>query len=81
MNVHHDLDEFFNMDTHRHKALKIEQIANQVIHSYIFYLVTDESGPLRGIIVASDLVRDRELLISLSDVIKIFELCGKWRRR
>jgi hypothetical protein len=78
MNVHHDLDEFFDMDTHRHKTLKIEQIANQVIHSYIFYLVTEESGPLRGIIVASDVVRDRELLeLSLSDVMKIFELAGK----
>ncbi|SPE36810.1 hypothetical protein SBA3_250025 [Candidatus Sulfopaludibacter sp. SbA3] len=38
MNVHHHLDEFFDMGTHRHKTLKIEQIANQVIHSYIFYL-------------------------------------------
>src|SRR5579872_4983175 len=27
MNVHHDLDEFFDMGTHRHKTLKIEQIA------------------------------------------------------
>ncbi|MEK7995804.1 MAG: hypothetical protein AAB403_18555 [Planctomycetota bacterium] len=78
MNVHHDLDEFFDMGTHQQKTAKIEQIANQVIHSYIFYLVTEESGPLQGIIVASDVVRDRELLeFSLSDVIKIFELAGK----
>jgi hypothetical protein len=78
MNVHHDLDEFFDMDTHFHKSLKIEQIANQVIHSYMFYLVMEETGPLRSIFVTSDLVRDRELLeVLLSDVIKIFELAGK----
>jgi hypothetical protein len=78
MNVHHDLDEFFDMGTHRHKRLKIEQIANQVVHSYIFYLVTEESGPRQGVVVASDVVRDRELLeLSLSDVIKIFELAGR----
>jgi hypothetical protein len=78
MNVHHDLDEFFDMETRRHKTLKIEQIANQVIHSYIFYLVTEKSGPLQGIVVASDIVRDRELLeLSLSGVIKIFELAGR----
>lgn len=44
MNAHRDLDEFFDMDAHSHKGLKIEQIANQVIHSYIFYLVTEEFG-------------------------------------
>lgn len=78
MNVHHDLDEFFDMGTHCHKSLKVEQIANQVIHSYIFYLVTEETGPLRGIVVASDVARDRELLeLALSDVIRIFELAAK----
>lgn len=78
MNVHHDLDEFFDMGTHRHKTLKIEQIASQVIHSYIFYLVTEESGPLQGIVVASDVVLDSELLeLSFSDVIRIFELAGR----
>ncbi|SPE36811.1 hypothetical protein SBA3_250026 [Candidatus Sulfopaludibacter sp. SbA3] len=40
--------------------------------------MTEESGPLQGIVVASDVVRDRELLeLSLSYVIKIFELAGK----
>ena len=69
MNVHHDLDKFVDMGRHRHKTLKIEQIANEVIHSYIFSLVMEESGPLQGIVVASDVVRDRELLeLSLSDV-------------
>jgi hypothetical protein len=78
LNARHNLDEFFDMGTHQHETLNIEQIANQVIHSYIFYLVTDELGPLQGVLVASDFVRNRKLLeLSLADVIQIFELAGK----
>jgi hypothetical protein len=78
MNVHRDLDELFDMDAPTKVNLKIEDLANQLIHSYIFYLSTEQGGPLRGILVASDRIRNRELLeISARDIVKIFDLAAK----
>lgn len=58
--------------------MKIEDLTNQVIHSYIFYLSTEAEGQLRGILVASERIRDKELLqISSLDVIKIFEFAAR----
>lgn len=66
------------MDSPRQRSLKLEDVANQLIHSYIFYLITNESGPLEGIVVASDYLRNRELLsIDLTVIIKIFELAAE----
>jgi hypothetical protein len=62
MNCQRDLDELFDMSAPKQLAMKIEDLANQLIHSYIFYLSTEETGPLRGILVASDRIRNRELL-------------------
>ena len=78
MNYRRDLDGLFDMTAPKHLAITIENLANQVIHSYIFYLSMEETGPLRGILVASDRIRNRELLeVSARDIIKIFELAAK----
>ena len=78
LNVRRDVDELFNMDAPTEVSMKIEDLANQLIHSYVFYLLTEEAGPLRGILVASDRFRNRELLeISAREIVKIFDLAAK----
>jgi hypothetical protein len=78
MNVHRDLDRLFDLDAPTKVSRKIEDLANQLIHSYIFYLSVEEDGPLQGVLVASDRIRHRELLeISARDIIKIFDLAAK----
>jgi hypothetical protein len=78
MNLHRDIDQLFDLDAPKQTTMKIEDLANQLIHSYIFYLMTTEEGPLDGIMVASDRIRNKELLqVSLLDIIKIFELAAK----
>src|SRR3954447_25975700 len=62
MNLRRDVDELFDLDEPRQVAMKIEDLANQLIHSYIFYLSMGEHGGLDGILVASDRIRNKELL-------------------
>jgi hypothetical protein len=78
LNVRRDVDELFNLDAPKQTTMKIEDLANQLIHSYIFYLSMEVEGQLNGILVASDRIRNKELLqVSSLDVIKIFELAAK----
>ncbi len=78
MNRRRDVQELFQMDAPRKRSIKIELLANQLIHSYIFYLSIDEFGPLRGILVASDHVRNDELLeVSINDILKVFDIAAK----
>jgi hypothetical protein len=77
MNYRRDPDEFFVMSAPRQLATKIEDLANQLIHSYIFFLSMEETGALSGILVASDRSRSKELEVSAQDIIKIFELAAQ----
>jgi hypothetical protein len=77
MNLRHDVDELFDLDPPKQTTMKIEDLANQLIHSYIFYVMTEE-GEFNGILVASDRIRNKEpLQVSSLDIIKIFELAAK----
>jgi hypothetical protein len=78
LNLRRDVDELFDLDAPKQTTMKIEDLANQLIHSYIFYLSMEEEGQLNGFLVASDRIRNKELLqVSSLDVIKIFELAAK----
>jgi hypothetical protein len=78
MNLRHDVDGLFDLDAPKQTTMKIEDLANQLIHSYIFYLMMTEEGPLNGIMVASDRIRTEDLLrVSSLDIIRIFELAAK----
>jgi hypothetical protein len=78
LNYHRDLDELFDMGAPKQVSMTIEDLANQLIHSYIFCLLTEAAGGLRGVLVASDRIRNCELLeISTKDIIKIFEIAAK----
>jgi len=80
-NRRRDPDELFDLDAPKQTDVKIEVLANQLIHSHIFHLSMQESGRLSGIFVASDHIRNTELLeISAQDVISIFELASKGER-
>jgi hypothetical protein len=77
LNYHRDLDDFFDMNTPKQLAMRIGDLANQFVHSYVFYLWIEETGPLRGVLVASDRVRNKELLqVSARDIVSIFELAA-----
>jgi hypothetical protein len=54
LNLRRDVDELFDLDVPKQTTMKIEDLANQLIHSYIFYLMMDEQQRLNGIMVASD---------------------------
>ena len=78
MNLRHDVDQLFDLDAPKKTTMKIEDLANHLIHSYIFYLMMTDAGTLDGIMVASDRIRNKELhQISSLDIIKIFELAAK----
>ena len=60
MNFHRDVNELFDLNSPKSIRIKIEDLANQVIHSYMSYLSISENG-FAGILVASDRTRNKEL--------------------
>ena len=65
------------MDQPGQSTITTEDLANQLIHSYIFWLSTDDAG-LKGILVASDRIRNQELLeITLGDILDIFDTAAE----
>jgi hypothetical protein len=78
LNFRRDVDKLFNLDAPKQTSIKVEDLANQLIHSYVFYLLMTEEGGLDGILVASDRIRNKELLqVSSVEIIKIFDLAAK----
>jgi hypothetical protein len=78
LNYHRDLDELFDMNAPKQLSMRIEDLAHQMIHSYIFYLCTEAAGGLRSVLVASDRIRNSKLLeISAKHIVEIFEIAAK----
>ena len=53
INFRRDVDELFNLDAPKQTSVKVEDLANQLIHSYVLYLSTNKERGLDGILVAS----------------------------
>jgi hypothetical protein len=81
MNYRRDVDELFDMDQPKPRSIKIEDLANQIIHSYVFYLTMGgghQAAPLTGVLVASDYIRNAEIFeVSIKDILAIFQLAAK----
>lgn len=57
-----EIDEHFDLTRPEKVLLTARELANQVIHSYVFVHIVDRKEQLRGIFVTSDLGRNRGVL-------------------
>lgn len=57
-----EVDEYFELDRPEKVLLTARELANKVIHSYVFLHTVDHKERLRGVFVASDIGRKRGVL-------------------
>jgi len=70
-------ERLFDFEKTKKGNIKISELCNQVIHSYIFDAVFDTEHQIAGFWVASDWKRHTTLYsFLLEDLIKLFELIG-----
>jgi hypothetical protein len=76
LNWHHTY-RFFDLENPQPAQLKVPDLANQVIHSFIFIPGGDPAGGLSTIQVASDRQKTKGLFeIPIDQVIHVFEIAG-----
>ncbi len=71
----HRLDELYDLDSSRTKAMSLNELCHQFVHSYVFSPVIDEdSRGLSGVLIASDYQRNKGLFeVEIKTVINIFD--------
>ncbi len=68
-----DIDKNFELGKQNIETMKISEICNQFIHSYVFMLVLSSRGRMRNIFVSSDFQRNKKVyLFNIKDVVRIF---------
>jgi hypothetical protein len=73
-----DLDRHYDLSQEFQEQRDLEFLCNQVVHSYVFVIATDEDGAVVGFFVASDRIRHHKVYhVSLADVIRIFRTVGR----
>ena len=81
----HRLDEFYNFERSSSEDLTLEQLCNQLIHSFIFVRIGDADGDdetgyeggLAGFFVASDRARSSRLYrISIDSLVSLLQSVG-----
>lgn len=73
----HKIDELYNLKTSQRERIKLLQLANMIIHSYVFITDTDDRGGLSGIYVNSDYSRNRKIYyLPIKDTIHILKEFG-----
>lgn len=73
----HDIDELYDLITHKKTDLNLRTICNLIIHSYIF-IFNLEKGRLDGIFVTSDFTKDTNLYwISIKTLANILNEVGE----
>ena len=75
----HKIDELYKLNAPRKKTVKLRFLCNQMVHSYVFMVVTQrENNGLESILVNSDNVKDKKLFsISVDTLINVFESVGQ----
>jgi len=74
----HRVVDLYNFPKYKKSKIKLIDLCNQVIHSYIFDPTFDEDLLLAGFWVTSDRQRNTQLFgLVLDDIIKVFETFGK----
>ena len=73
----HRIDELYDLDRRRSESCRLEWLCNQIIHSYIFALLTEEHGGLAGVLVTSDRNRSKALYeVTVDQMIVLFDQIG-----
>ena len=74
----HRLEELYDFDRHSTEVIKLNDLANQFIHSYVFTLAFEENAGLDSIFFCSDWRRNRKLQrVAVDSLIEIFIQVGK----
>ncbi|SMF78825.1 hypothetical protein SAMN05661091_1615 [Paenibacillus uliginis N3/975] len=73
----HKIDELFDLDNPKIEKLSADKLYNQIIHSYIFLISTDETGVIDGYFFCSDRMRNRKLYyIELMELERFISIVG-----
>ena len=75
----HKIDELYKLEEPKEKTIKLRFLCNQMVHSYIFMIVTQpDSNGLGSILINSDNIKDERLIsITADTLIKTFESVGQ----
>jgi hypothetical protein len=75
----HKIDILYKLDEPKTKSVMLRFLCNQMVHSYIFMIVTSpDSNGLNSILVNSADIKDKRLLsVSVDTLIHIFESVGQ----
>ncbi len=74
----HNIDELFEIDASTHEQRDLEFVCNQFIHSYVFNVVLNEDGGIKGFFVASDSMRHSKVYFApLGQILTVFRLAGR----
>ena len=58
----HRVDDLYDLTISSEQRVGLRQFCNQVIHSFVFAIVTGPDGGLAGVFIASDRDKDRHVL-------------------
>ena len=73
-----NIDELFDLDHPSQEQRDIGFLCNQIVHSYIFLIATQECGAIEGFFVASDSMRFKKLyFVEIEQVVSAFKTVGK----
>jgi hypothetical protein len=74
----HNFDELFEIDAGTYEQRGLEFLCNQVIHSYVFNVVLNEDGSIKGFFIASDTTRHNKVyFVLLEQVVGVFRVVGR----
>ena len=67
-----DLEDLYEFEREKKKMISLKFLCNQIVHSYIIFLVRDESVNFAHIFVCSDYERNRFLYkVAIKDLIAV----------
>lgn len=73
----HRLDELYDLSARHPHSRKLRFVCNQLIHSYVFTVVTGDAGGFAGVFFVSDIERRNGLFfIEASEIVRVFESVG-----
>ncbi len=73
----HRVDEIYDWERPKRQPLRLRFLCNQVIHSYVFFLIFDDEHRLSGFGVSSDKDRcQRAITVPVAEVIRLFIQVG-----
>jgi hypothetical protein len=73
----HKIDQLYDLENPSSESIKLKDVCNQFIHSYIFVPCFGEFDELNGIIFCSDYSRKHKVFkIAIADLIEVLKMVG-----